>query len=149
MAPHLGRECPEHRNLPSREKLLGDFRDCQIETDALEVDAHFPSAGDCVKGDSVGVGHAKADRIPVSFSGKARLSMRAVAKGQAFGHAVQVATEDRPEHASSDDEVLAIPLEVKPLSSRQLIRSKVAEEALNLWWALVQDRSPDMNLIAI
>jgi len=132
MEPHLGRECPEHRHLPSREKLLGDFRDCQIETDALEVDAHLPSAGDCVKGDSMGVGHAKSDRIPVSFSGKAGLSMSAVAKGQAFGHAVQVAGEDRPEHSTSDDEVLAIPLKIKPLSSRQFIPSKIAEEALNL-----------------
>jgi hypothetical protein len=78
------------------------------------------------------VGHVKADRIPVRFSGKGRLSVRAVAKGQAFGHSIQVAAEDGPEHSTSDDKVLAVSLKIKPLSPRLFIRPKVVEEALNL-----------------
>jgi hypothetical protein len=78
------------------------------------------------------VGHVKADRIPVRFSGKGRLSVRAVAKGQAFGHSIQVAAEDGPEHSTSDDKVLAVSLKIKPLSPRLFIRRKVVEEALNL-----------------
>jgi hypothetical protein len=78
------------------------------------------------------VGHVKADRIPTILSGKGRLSMRAVAKGQGFGRAIQVAAEDGPEHSTSDDKVLAIPLEIKPLSPRLFIRGKVIEEALKL-----------------
>jgi hypothetical protein len=80
----------------------------------------------------MGVGYAKADRIPVKFSGQGRLSIRAIAKGQAFGHSIQVAAEDGPEHSTSDDKVFAISLIIKPLSPRLFIRSKGVEEALNL-----------------
>ena len=123
---------PERRDLPSREKSLGDLLDCQIGADALEVDADLPTASDCVKGHSVGVGHVEADRIPARFSGKGRLSMRAVAKGQAFRRPIQVAAEDSPEHAASDDKVLAISLKIKPLGPRLFIRGKGVEEAINL-----------------
>jgi hypothetical protein len=58
--------------------------------------------------------------------------MRAVAKGQAFGHSVQVAGEDGPEHSTSDDKVLAVSLKIKPLSPRLFIRGQVVEESLNL-----------------
>jgi hypothetical protein len=78
------------------------------------------------------MGHAKADRIPVRSSGKGRLSMRAVGKGQACRHSIQVAAEDGPEHSTSDDKVLAVSLKIKPLSPRLFIRSKVVEEALPL-----------------
>ena len=54
------------------------------------------TTSDRIKGDSLGVGHAKADRIPVRFSGKGRLSMRAIAKGHAFWRSVQVTAEDGP-----------------------------------------------------
>jgi hypothetical protein len=80
----------------------------------------------------VGVSHVKADRIPVRFSGKGRLSVRAVAKGQAFGHSIQVAAEDGPEHSTSDDKVLAVSLKIKPLSPCSFIRSKVLKKSLNL-----------------
>jgi hypothetical protein len=63
--------------------------------------------------------------------------MRAVAKGQAFGRSNQVAAEDGPEHSTSDDKVVAISLEIKPLSPREFIRSQVVEEALNLRGGLV------------
>jgi len=95
----------------------------------------------------VGVGHVKADRIPVRFSDEGRLSMRAVAKGQGLGRAIQVEAEDGPEHSTSDDKVLAISRKIKPRSLRLLIRSKVVEEALNLWRGPIQARSPDMNFI--
>jgi hypothetical protein len=78
------------------------------------------------------VGHAKANRIRVRFSGQGRLSMSAVAKGQAFGRSLQVAAEDGPEHSTSDDKVRAVSLKIKPRRPRLFIRSKVAAEALNL-----------------
>jgi len=80
----------------------------------------------------VGVGHAKAERILVRFSGKGRLSMRAITKGQAFWRSVQVGAEYGPEHSPSDDKVLAVSLKVKPFGPRLFVRSKVLEEALNL-----------------
>jgi hypothetical protein len=58
--------------------------------------------------------------------------MRAVAKGQAFGHSIQVAAEDGAEHSASGDKVLAVSLKIKPLRPRLFIRSQVVEEALNL-----------------
>jgi hypothetical protein len=74
--------------------------------------------------------------------------MRAVGKGQACRHSIQVAAEDGPEHSTSDDKVLPVSLKIKPLSPRPLVRREVLEEALHLRWRLVQGRSPDMNLIA-
>jgi len=129
---HLGWERPEHRDLAWRKEPLRDFRDCEIETDAFEVDTHLPTASDRVKGDSVGVGDVKADRIPARFSGKGGLAMRAVAKGQAFRHSVQVAAKDGPEHSTSDDKAIAISLKIELLGSRLFIRSKVMKEPLNL-----------------
>jgi hypothetical protein len=78
------------------------------------------------------VGHAKANRIPIRFSGKSRLSIRVVAKGQALGLSIQVAAEDGPEHSTGGDKVLAVSLKTKPLRPRLFIRSKIVEEALNL-----------------
>jgi hypothetical protein len=78
------------------------------------------------------VGDAKADRVHAGFSGKGRLSMRVVAKGQAFGRSIQVAAEDGPEHSTRDDKVLAVSLKIKPLGPCLFIRSQVVEEALNL-----------------
>jgi hypothetical protein len=80
----------------------------------------------------VGVRHAKAERIPVRFSDKGRLSVRAIAKGQASWRSVQVVAEDGPEHSTGDDKVVAVSLKVKPFGPRLFIRSKVLEEALNL-----------------
>ena len=58
--------------------------------------------------------------------------MRAVAKGQASGHPIQVAAEDGPEHSTSDDKVPAVSLKMKSLNPRQFIRGKAMEEALDL-----------------
>jgi hypothetical protein len=58
--------------------------------------------------------------------------MRTVAKGQAFGRSIQVASKDGPEHSTSDDKVLTVSLKIKTLSPHLFIRSKVVEEALNL-----------------
>jgi hypothetical protein len=80
----------------------------------------------------MGVGHVKADRIIVSLPSQARLSMRAVVKGQAFGCSMQVAAEDGPEHPTSGDKVLAVSLKIKLLRPHVFIRGKVVEEALNL-----------------
>jgi hypothetical protein len=80
----------------------------------------------------VGVRHAETDRILARFSGKGRLSVRAIAKGQAFWRSVQVVAEDGPEHSTSDDKVLAVSLKVKPFGPRLFVFRKVMEKALNL-----------------
>src|ERR1035437_3679642 len=100
--------------------------------DTLKVDAHLPTTRDRVKGGSVGVRHVKADRIPVRCSGKGGFAIRAVAKGQAFGRSIQIGAEDGPKHATSDDKVLAISLEVKPRSPLLFIRGKGVKKSLNL-----------------
>ena len=128
----LGRQCPEHCSLPPREEPLGDLRNGQIGTDVLEVDAYLPAARDRVKGDALGVGHAEADGIVPGFSGKGRLSMRAITKGEALRRPIQGAAENVPEHSASDDKMLAVSVEIIPLGSRPFVRSKVVEEALNL-----------------
>ena len=56
------------------------------------------------------------------FQHQGRLSMRAVAEGQAFWRPVQIETEDSPECSASGDKVLAVSGKVKPLSSRLFIR---------------------------
>jgi hypothetical protein len=76
--------------------------------------------------------HAEADGILIGFAGKGRLSMRAVAKRQASGHAIQDAPEDGPEHTTRDDKMLAIPGKIKLLSPRLFVRGKIVQEALNL-----------------
>jgi hypothetical protein len=78
------------------------------------------------------VGHAKANCIRIRFSGKSRLSIRVVAKGQASGLSIQVAAEDGSEHSTSCDKVLAVSPKIEPLRPRLFIRGKIVEEALNL-----------------
>jgi hypothetical protein len=147
---HLGWERPERRNLPSQEKSVGNLHHCQTKADALEVDTDLPTTRDRIEGEAVGVGvgHVKVDRIRASISGKGRLTLGPVAKGQALRRAVQVAAEDRPEHAASNDKVLATSLEIKPPCRRLFIRAKCVEKALTLCLGPIQESSPDMNLIA-
>lgn len=58
--------------------------------------------------------------------------MRAVAEGQTFWCCVQVEAKERSEHATSDDKVLAVSLEVEPLGPRLFICGKGVPETLYL-----------------
>jgi hypothetical protein len=115
-----------------REEPVCDLRDGQIGTNALEVDAHVPTRSDGVERDRAGMGHAEAQRIRVRVAGEGWLSIHVVAEGEAFWWPVQIASEDGPENATTDDEVLAVSCEMEPRSSGPFLRIKVPEETLNL-----------------
>ncbi len=62
--------------------------------------------------------------ILAGFPGQGRLTLAAVAERDGFRRSVQIKAENPPEHSASDDEALAISLEVKPLGSRPFVFCK-------------------------